>query len=77
MDNQFYPPNGGAPQNGQTGYGMPPQQPAQNPYGQQGGYNPYDLQQAGYASYTQAQQPVQQVPQQTGHHPDPYQQTGY
>ena len=88
MDNQFYPPNGGIPQNGQTGYGMPPQQPVQgygtqaqppvqNPYVQQGGYNPYDLQQSGYAAYTQAQQPVQEYPQQTGYQPDPYQQTGY
>ena len=88
MDNQFYPPNGGYPQGGQTGYGMPPQQPlqgygtqaqqpAQMPYAQQEGYNPYDLQQSGYAAYTQAQQPVLEVPQQTGYQPDPYQQTGY
>ena len=84
MDNQYYPPNGGYPQDGQTGYQQPlqGQQPVQNPYVQQGGYNPYDLQQSGYAAYTQSQQPVQQVPQQPGYEqnpyqPNPYQQTGY
>ncbi len=103
MDNQFYPPSGGYPQNGQPnfggqpmegvqpgmvfdaqgqivqGYGTQMQQGVQNPYGvqpeaaypQQSAYNPYDLQQAGYAAYTQSQQPVQQDLQQ-----NPYQ-TGY
>ncbi len=79
MDNRFYPQNGGSPQQPggypQPGYGQPQQEPyggypPQNPQGS--AYDPYDLQQSGYAAYTQPQQPAQQPWQQA-----PYQQTGY
>ncbi len=79
-------PQGQQPQQGYVpqGYGTQAQPPVSNPYdpygmqqdagyqnqGQPGQYNPYDLQQSGYAAYTQAQQPVQEQP-------NPYQQTGY
>lgn len=102
MDNQFYPPNGGYPQpDGQPqGYGAQP--PVQSPYGAygvqpeaafpqqggipQGGYDPYNLQQAGY---TQPQQSVQmdyqqaQAAYQTGYQQpyggmqQPYAENGY
>lgn len=76
-------PQGQPPQQGYApqSYGPQTQQPMQNPYEAsygmppagyqqpQGGYNPYDLQQAGYAAYTQ--------PQQGDAQPDSYQQTGY
>jgi len=86
-----YPQGQPAPgQQPAPGYGTQAQPPV-NPYGaygvqpeaaypQQGTYDPYDLQQAGYAAYTQGQQPVQpgqqpyQVesnPYQAGHQP-PY-----
>ena len=79
MDNQFYPPNGGSPQGMQPANGAQPGQgydaygqPVQNPYGASQGagyptYDPYNLQQAGYAPYPQGQ-PLQQEPQQ-----NPYQ----
>ena len=70
----------------------PQSQPMQNPYEAaygmppQNAYNPYDLQQAGYAAYTQAQQPVQnggENPYQTGYQQpyggvqQPYAEAGY
>jgi len=98
-----YPQGQPAPgQQPAPGYGTQAQPPV-NPYGaygvqpeaaypQQGTYDPYDLQQAGYAAYTQGQQPVQpgqqpyQVesnPYQAGHQPpyggvqQPYAEAGY
>ncbi len=83
MDNQYYPPNGypqpgsgqGYDPQGQYPQGYTAQQPVQNPYGQpesgypgRGGYDPNDLQQAGYASYPQGQQgQTAQEPYQTGY----------
>ncbi len=98
-------PQGGQPNPGMPGYGVPQQADPygqQNPYlqPQQGqgmpqpempGYDPYDLQQSGYATYTQPQIPVQplqqqdyaQNPYQTGYQPpytgeaQPYSEAGY
>lgn len=100
MDNQFNPPNGGYPQGQQPyamppqGYPTQAQQPVSpyGPYGdlsgaaypQQGAYDPYNLQQAGY---TQPQQGVQmdygQTAYQTGYQQpyggpqQPYAEAGY
>lgn len=92
MDNQFYPPNGypqGQPAPGgqpALGYGTQ-MQPPYEAYGvqsgqadpQQGAYNPYDLQQSGYAAYMQPQQTVQQDPYQQPYAgvQQPYAEAGY
>ncbi|MDD6049872.1 MAG: HlyD family efflux transporter periplasmic adaptor subunit [Clostridiales bacterium] len=85
MDNQFNPPNGVSPQGAQPMGGMQPGQgydaygqPVQNPYGAQPGagmppYDPYNLQQAGYAPYPQPYAQEQQSPYQPGVQ-QPYQQ---
>ena len=80
MDNQFYPPNGGYPQ-GQPipGDQTAGRQPVQGFDQQPGAYNPYDLQQSGYAAYMQPQQNVQQNPYQQpyGGAQQPYAEAGY
>ena len=76
---QGYAPQGQPmPNPYEASYGVQPE----GAYPQQGTYNPYDLQQAGYAAYTQAQQP-QQDPYQTGYQQpyggvqQPYAEAGY
>ena len=87
------PMQGMDPQGQMTqGYGTPVQPTMQSPYDayapqdagypQQAAYNPYDLQQSGYAAYTQAQQPVQGAEQQNPYLPyggaqQPYAEEGY